>query len=78
MDMDAVIVARMPVAEDVPQLTDYHEVEDCEPTLVMPEPPDYAAQWERCASRPERPTIPLGYHKMPIDKLEGLVSKKRR
>ena len=79
MDMNAVIVARMPVAEDVPQLTDYHEVgEDCEPTIVMPEPPDYAAQWEHVASRPERPTIPIGYHKMPIDKLVGTVSQKRR
>lgn len=78
MGMDAVIVSSLPVAEDVPQLTDYHLVEDEDTlvtTVVLPEPPAYAAQWER---RPERPTIPLDYHHIAIDKLAGIVAKKRR
>jgi hypothetical protein len=76
MGMDSVIVATSD-AVVAPQLTDYHLVEDCEPTIVMPEPPDYAAQWEHVA-RLERPTIPIGYHQMPIDSVASLVSKKRR
>jgi hypothetical protein len=64
-ESDATILARIEVASNPPKLRDFHEVDErLEPTEVIPIPPDYEQLW-----RAERPTVPLPYHAMPIEKL---------
>ena len=79
------VIAQIEVKSDPPTLRDFHEVEDCEVTEVMPMPRGYADNFEVVhggewclRERVERPTTPLPHHGLPLAKLEELIAKRNR